>query len=229
MSMIASAATAAAASPLGSLFNHSKRGVNSASPSAGGSAQPASTVSLFGSLLQSVEQVVGIPAAAAAPAGISSTAAAGSTGATAGTSATAGTGAATAASPAQQVQSFLYSLFQALKAGLGTPGAAGTAASGTATGSGSSAGQYAGSLASSLQSLIQQLGSGGSASPQVANLESAFSGLIGASSGSAGSTAAAASTSNASLQGLLTNLLQNVQSAGASSIPTVGSAVNAKA
>jgi hypothetical protein len=226
--MIASAATAAAASPLGSLFNHSKRGVNSASPSAGGSAQPASTVSLFGSLLQSVEQVVGIPAAAA-PAGISSTAAAGSTGATAGTSATAGTGAATAASPAQQVQSFLYSLFQALKAGLGTPGAAGTAASGTATGSGSSAGQYAGSLASSLQSLIQQLGSGGSASPQVANLESAFSGLIGASSGSAGSTAAAASTSNASLQGLLTNLLQNVQSAGASSIPTVGSAVNAKA
>ena len=226
MSMIASAATA---SPLGSLFNHTKRAVNSASPAAGGPAQPASTVSLFGSLLQSVEQVVGLPTAAASPAGISGTAAAaGSTGA-AGTSAAAGTNAAAASSPAQQVQSFLYSLFQALKAdGLGSPGAGGAVASGTATGSGAGAGQYAGSLTSSLQSLIQQLRTGGS-SPQVANLESAFSGLIGASSGSAGSTAAAASTSNASLQGFLSNLLQNVQSAGASSIPTVGGALNSKA
>jgi pilus assembly protein FimV len=225
MSMIASAATASAASPLGSLFNHTKRGVNSVTPAAGGSSQPASTVSLFGSLLQSVEQVVGLPAAAAAPAGISGTAAvAGSTGAAA-TSAAAGTSAATASSPAQQVQSFLYSLFQALKSdGLGSPGAGGAAANTTAAGSGTGAGQYAGSLSSSLQSLIQQLGSGGSPTPQVANLESAFSGLMGASSGSA-----AASTSNASLQGFLNNLLQKVQSAGASSIPTVGSTVNSKA
>lgn len=247
MSMIAGAASAWSASPLNGLFYHpNRRSLNSAikQPGDGSLQGPASTTSLLGTLLQSSLQVAGLPAmsTAAPSAGASgAVAAAGSVRAGAAAS-SAGTGAAPSSSPTQQVQSFMYSLFQALKAdGLGAAGASGAAGSSGATlgssgatissgatlGSGGVSAQYAGSLASSLQTLIQQLGSGAPAPAQVANLRAAFNNLVAAASGAAGSSAATPATSNAALQNFLSNVLQSVQGGGSLSL-AVGSNVNAK-
>jgi hypothetical protein len=192
---------------------------------------------LLGNMLQSLQQAVGAQATAGT--------AANSTTAVTGTNAasTTGTGtsaATTAASPgvAQDLNGFLHSLFQVLR----QDGAAGAAAATPSTGTGTAAavagvGQYQGSLASSLQTLIQQVGSNGSTTPAIANLESSFNTLVQGLSGNASSTAstsavggtASTQSSTASLQNFLNNLLQNLQTNGLQTPNLSGSSVNAKA
>jgi hypothetical protein len=200
---------------------------------------------LLGNMLQSLQQAVGAQSAAATPAtpatpATSTTAATGT-----GTASTTGTGTSAAATPAspgiaQDLNGFLHSLFQVLR----QEGTAGAAAATPSTGSGTGtaaavggAGQYQGSLASSLQTLIQQVGSNGSTTPAIANLESSFNTLAqglsgnassGASASDAGGTASTQS-STASLQNFLNNLLHNLQANGLQTPNLSGSSVNAKA
>jgi hypothetical protein len=185
---------------------------------------------LFGNLLQTLEQIIGVqPAATTAP-----TAATGVGGVTGtGTAVSAVSGAsATAANPAlaQDLSGFLHSLFQVLKqesAGAGTGAAASSAGAPAAAG----AGQYQGSLASSLQALIQQVGSTGPASPAIANLDSSFNTLVNGLNGNAASASAGTSistqSSNTALQGFLNNLLQNLQANGLQAPKLAGTNVNA--
>ena len=137
------------------------------------------------------------------------------------------TNAATAAGPAQEIQTFLHSLFQALKAdGLGSSASTtGSTAAQSATG----AVHYQGGLVSSLQTLIQQLGSSGTSTPATATLNASFNSLmqgVNGNAATAGSSAASTQTSNAALQNFLSNLLQSVQSSGAHSLSSVGANVN---
>jgi hypothetical protein len=258
MSLIATAA-AAAASPIANLFTHGhKKGVHTGGkePTAGSPTQgPATTQSLLSSLFESIEQVIGISVTApqrAAPAAGAVTAAAGA--GAAGASATAAgapaavmssttTPSATAAASAvpgsaQDVQSFLHSLFQALKAdGLGAgAGATTSAAAGAGTGTGVvagatfGAGRYDGSFVSSLQTLIHQVGSNAPATAATSNLSASFNSLVqgahgGAAVADAGGSAAA---SQASLQNFLGNLLQSVQGRGIHSFSAMGANVNAR-
>jgi len=90
---------------------------------------PAGSVqNLFGTLLQSVEQVIGLQLSPAKPAAAATTAAATTTAAAA--AAGAGTGAATAQSAASLLQNYLNNLSQNLRAsGSQTPRAAGSTVS----------------------------------------------------------------------------------------------------
>jgi hypothetical protein len=170
-----------------------------------GASQP-----LLGSMLQSLQQVVGSQA----------------TGTTA--ASTTGAGAAPITeSPtvAQDLSGFMHSLFQVLQPGASAGGAGSTAAA-PSTGSASAAGgagQYQGSLASSLQTLIQQVGSTGATTPAISNLESSFNSLM---QGVGGGTASTAST--ASLKSVLNNMLQNLQTNGLQIPNLSGSRVNAR-
>jgi hypothetical protein len=212
---------------------------------------------LFANLLQTLQQAIGLPTTPAitATAATTGTSATGTgTAASTAASTTAGTAsAATAAAPtvAQDLHGFLHSLFQVLKQdglGSGTGTAAASASTGTfgaPAGTGAAAvtgapavagaGNYQGSLASSLQTLIQQVGSNGSTSPAIANLNTSFYSLLqglGVNGASTTSTAAAGGTtpaqsSSASLQNFLNNLLQNLQANGLQSPKLTGSNVNA--
>ena len=201
---------------------------------ASGSSQPPTTTQgLFSTLLQSVQQVAGIPGvaslAASAVAAVASAVHSGSAASAA--SAGAGSGlpgpASTAASvtPAQNVQSFLHSLFAALKAdGPGMSGAAASVPPATpSAGNGAAAGHYQGGLAASLQSLIQQVDSG-AATPATAHLNASFDTLR---QGADGTAAASASNPTASLTNFLHHLLQTVQTGAAQSLSPVGGNVNA--
>jgi hypothetical protein len=189
---------------------------------------------LLGNMLQSLQQSVGAQATAG-------TAAPTPTAAATGTSApgtSAGNSAAAAANPGvvQDLNGFMHSLFQVLR----QEGAGGAAAATPSTGTASAAagaGQYQGSLASSLQTLIQQVGSKGSTTPAISNLESSFNTLVQGLSGNSASTAstsaaggtASTQSSTASLQNFLNNLLQNLQTHGLQAPNLSGSSVNAKA
>jgi hypothetical protein len=187
-----------------------------------GASQP-----LLGSMLQSLQQVVGSQATGTSSA----------TGTTA--ASTTGPAAPIAASPAvaQELSGFMHSLFQVLQPG-GAAGGAGTTAAAPSTGSASAAGgagQYQGSLASSLQTLIQQVGSTGATTPALSNLESSFNTLmqgVGGGRASTASTAAAggatSASSTASLQSVLSNMLQNLQTNGLQMPNLSGSRVNAR-
>jgi hypothetical protein len=249
MSMIATAAAASATPALNLVAHgHKKGGHGGKDGTASSSTQgPATTQSLLSSLFESIEQVIGVSltapqraASAVVPAAGAVTAAAGTGATTAAASPTAtpGAGAAASATPAsaQDAQSFLHSLFQALKAdGLGAsagasasasaanaaPGAAtrGDAASGT--------GRYDASLASSLQSLIHQIASNGPSSATTSNLSASFDTLIQGAHGSA-AVAGGGASPPASLQEFLGNLLQSVQSKGIHSFTGIGANVDAK-
>jgi hypothetical protein len=233
-SMTSIATTVSATSVLPGVFHahgHHKKGgaVDSSTDSTGttSSQGQASTEGLFKSLLQTLEQITGIPVTAltgtsASP--NSSTAAVAAT-----TAATSTTATAAAADATGKIQNFLHSLFQALKTdGLGggaSTTAAATAAAATSTAS-SAAGvgsgkvaQYAGSLVSSLQTLIQQVGSSG-ATGGAANLSASFSNLT---AGTVDSTPAA----NAALQNFLGRVLQDVQCGDGHAMSRLGALVNA--
>jgi hypothetical protein len=228
-SMTSIATTVSATSVLPGVFHahgHHKKGgaVDSSTDSTGttSSQGQASTEGLFKSLLQTLEQITGIPVTAltgtsASP--NSSTAAVAAT-----TAATSTTATAAAADATGKIQNFLHSLFQALKTdGLGggastTAAATSTASSAAGVGSGKVA-QYAGSLVSSLQTLIQQVGSSG-ATGGAANLSASFSNLT---AGTVDSTPAA----NAALQNFLGRVLQDVQSGDGHAMSRLGALVNA--
>jgi hypothetical protein len=190
-----------------------------------GASQP-----LLGSVLQSLQQVVGSQATG-------TTATSSATGTTA--ASTTGAAAPIAASPtvAQEMSGFMHSLFQVLQQG-GSAGGAGTTAAAPSTGSAPAAGgagKYQGSLASSLQTLIQQVGSTGATTPAISNLESSFNSLVHGVGGGAASTAttaaaggATSASSTASLQSFLNNTLQNLQTNGLQMPNLSGSRVNAR-
>ena len=189
-----------------------------------GTSQP-----LLGSMMQSLQQVVGSQATG-------TTAASSAIGTTA--ASTTGAGAATAPiaeSPtvAQDLSAFMHSLFQVLQPGA-SAGGAGTTAASPSTGSASvasGAGQYQGSLASSLQTLIQQVGSTGATTPAISNLESSFNSLMQGVRGTASTAAAGGATSassTASLQSVLNNMLQNLRTNGLQMPNLSGSRVNAR-
>ena len=182
-----------------------------------GASQP-----LLGSMMQSLQQVVGSQATGTSPA-------------TGTTAASTGAAAPIAASPtvAQDMSGFMHSLFQALQQG-GAAGGAGTTAAAPSTGSASAtggAGQYQGGLASSLQTLIQQVGSTGATTPAISNLESSFNSLMQGVRGTASTAAAGGATSassTASLQSVLNNMLQNLRTNGLQMPNLSGSRVNAR-
>ena len=237
MSLIATTAAASAVSPTVNLFTHGHKkgghaGFGKDATASSATQGPATTHSLLSSLFESIEQVIGIsvtapPQAASAttPAAGAVTAAAGAAAATAGASSAAmsstttpSINAAAAAAPgsAQDVQGFLHSLFQALRAdGLG--GSAGATVSD-------------GSLVSSLQTLIHQVDSSVPATAATSNLSASYNKLVQGGTGSAAVADAGSSgaASQASLQNFLSNLLQNVQSSGVHSFNGMGANVNAK-
>ena len=195
-----------------------------------GASQP-----LLSSMLQSLQQAVGSQATATGSA-TGTIAAIGTTVPTGTSASTTGAGAPIAASPAvaQDLSGFMHSLFQVLQPG-GSAGGAGTTAapaSAAAAPSTGGAGQYQGSLASSLQTLIQQVGSTGAATPAISNLESSFNTLMQRVGGGMASTAAAGGatspSSTASLQSVLSNMLQNLQTNGLQMPNLSGSRVNAR-
>jgi hypothetical protein len=194
-----------------------------------GASQP-----LLSSMMQSLQQVVGSQATGTS----SATGITAATGTTAASTTAPAAAAPIAASPtvAQDLSAFMHSLFQVLQPG-GSAGGAGTTAAAPSTGSASAAGgagKYQGSLASSLQTLIQQVGSGGATTPAISNLESSFNSLMQGVGGgtSTASTAAAGGTtsgsSTASLQSVLGNMLQNLQTNGLQMPNLSGSRVNAR-
>jgi hypothetical protein len=225
MSMIATAA-AASATPAVNLIAHGhKKGGHAAKDGTASSSTqgPATTQSLLSSLFESIEQVIGVslttPQRAApvtAPAAGAVTASAGA--AAAGTAAAGAAAAATPGSP-QDVQGFLHSLFQALRAD-------GLAASAAAP---SGAGRYDESFASSLQSLLHQVASNGPPTATTSNLSASYNTLLQGAHGSAAVAAAggAGAASPATLQEFLGNLLQSVQSKGIHSFSGIGANVNA--
>jgi hypothetical protein len=234
MSLIATAA-GASASPIVNLLTHGhKKGSHAGGKdgTANSSTQgPATTQSLLSSLFESIQQVIGISVtapSAAVPAAGAVTAATG-----AGATPSATVAASAAPGSAQDVQGFLHSLFQALKAdGLGaSAGATASAvagavpATGIGAGAASGAGRYDGSLVSSLQTLIHQVNSNGPATAATSNLSASFNTLI---QGAHGSAAVADAGGSASLQNFLGNLLQSVQSSGIHSFSGMGANVNAK-
>jgi hypothetical protein len=233
MSVTPSAPAVSAAMPrIGFHAHGQKKGVqgaaatNSISAStastSGSNSTPTSTQGLFSNLLQTLEGVIGIPAITSL--GIRSTS-------TAAAAPTAASSTTPAAAQTQNVQTFLHSLFQALKdGGLESPAAATPAGAGSAAGASAAsgatgtAGQYEGRLASSLQTLIQQLGTTGAASASAANLSASFNSLIQGTSGTAATTSTA---STAALQSFLNGLLRNVQGNDGRAFGAVGNNVNA--
>src|ERR1700693_3720031 len=213
MSLITTAAGAGAA-PVGDLFTQGHKrgghaGVGKDGTTSGSTQGPATTQSLLSSLFESLQQIVGIsvtapqlPASATASAAGAVTPAPGASPPPAGASAaamsptttpSATAAASTAPGSAQDVQGFLHSLFQALKAdGLGqSSGATASAAAGASPGAGvgagatSGAGRYDVSLVSSLQSLIHQVDSKGPATAATSNLSASFNTLVQGAGGSA--------------------------------------------
>ncbi len=201
---------------------------------------------LFASLLQSLQQVIGVQPVAATTA-TGATGAAGGTSTGTASSVAGGTASATTVTPAlaQDLQGFLHSLFQVLKqeasgtgAGSATPGTLAAASSIGVNGAAAvtGAGQYQESLASSLQALIQQVGSTGPATPAIANLGNSFNNLMIGLTGNTASpastsaivgTASTVKTSNAALQTFLNDLLQNLQASGLQAPKLKGTTVNA--
>jgi hypothetical protein len=187
-----------------------------------GASQP-----LLGSMLQSLQQVVGSQATATSSA----------TGTTAASTTSAAAPITESPTVAQDLSGFMHSLFQVLQPGASAGGAGSTAAA-PSTGSASAAGgagQYQGSLASSLQTLIQQVGSTGATTPAISNLESSFNSLmrgVGGGTVSTASTVAAggatSASSTGSLQSFLSNMLQNLQTNGLQMPNLSGSRVNAR-
>jgi hypothetical protein len=253
MSLIATAA-GASASPIVNLLTHGhKKGSHAGGKdgTASSSTQgPATTQSLLSSLFESIQQVIGISvtapqraASATVPSAgaVTSAAGAGASAAAMSPTTTPSATAAASAAPgsAQDVQSFLHSLFQALKAdGLGASAGGATAsavvgagpATGIGAGAASGAGRYDGSLVSSLQTLIHQVNSNGPATAATSNLSASFNTLIQGAHGSAAvaDTGGSGTVSQASLQNFLSNLLQSVQSSGIHSFSGMGANVNAK-
>ena len=139
MSLIANLTSASSALPTLNIHTHGhKKGSHVGSPddsTSSSSAQaPAGSVqNLFGTLLQSVEQVIGLQLSAAKPAAAATTAATAAAAAGASTTAaTASTGAATAStqSAGSLLQNYLNNLSQNLRAnGSQTPRAAGSTVS----------------------------------------------------------------------------------------------------
>jgi hypothetical protein len=230
MSLIATTAAASAVSPTVNLFTHGHKkgghaGFGKDATASSATQAPATTHSLLSSLFESIEQVIGISvtaplqaASATTPAAGAVTAAAGASSAALSSTTTPSINAAAAAAPgsAQDVQGFLHSLFQALKAdGLG--GSAGATVSD-------------GSLVSSLQTLIHQVDSSVPATAATSNLSASYNKLVQGGTGSAAVADAGSSgaASQASLQNFLSNLLQNVQSSGVHSFNGMGANVNAK-
>src|SRR5271165_555934 len=205
------------------------------SPTGGNTASqiPVGTLQgLFSNLLKTLEQVVGVQSTSATAAVSAASASAATGNGTAATAAAATASATPAANPtvAHDLNGFLHSLFQVLKQdGLGGSTGAGTPAAAQST----AAGQYQGSLASSLQTLIQQVGSNGTTTPNIANLNSSFNSLVqdlglnGASTSAASAAGPTAPPSSASLQNFLNNLLQNLQANGLQGPKLTGSNVNA--
>ena len=210
------------------------------SPTSGSSAAQipvGASQGLFANLLQSLQQAIGVQSTAAVSAtGATATSAASSTTATSPAAGAASASTTAVPTVAQDLHGFLHSLFQVLKQdGLGGGGTTAAAASTGTNGAPAvtGAGNYQGSLVSSLQTLIQQVGSNGSTSPAIANLNSSFNNLLqglgvngSAATAAAGGTTSA-QTSNASLQNFLNNLLQNLQANGLQGPKLTGSNVNA--
>jgi hypothetical protein len=171
---------------------------------------------LFNNILQSLQRTVGAQAAvtAANPAGTTSAAPA---------TASSTTGAPATIGTAADVQAFMHALFQALKQdGTASSGAAApVSAAGPAAGSG----PYQSNLLSSLQTLVRQVGPGAAGTPVTANLNAAYQTLVTG----AGPGTAAASAAPAGLQGLLSSLLQNLQTGGVHPLSGIGNNVNANA
>lgn len=199
--------------------------------SAGGIGQLPSGVgqSLLSSLLQSLQQTVGVQTTGSASAAAPATAAGSTSAVAAAGSATSATAApAGASTTAQDLHAFLHSLFQTLKQdGMGAGGTtAATSAAGTTPAS-----QYQGSVISSLQTLIGQIGgSAGAASgatDAASGLTASFHKLVQDLNGGASTAAAAAGGTTASLQSFLSTFLQNLQSSSQQALQLVGANVNA--
>jgi len=138
MSLIANLTSASSALPTLNIHTHGhKKGSHVGPPddstSSSAAQAPAGSVqNLFGTLLQSVEQVIGLQLSPAKPAAAATTAAATTTAAAAGAGAAASTGAATAStqSAGSLLQNYLNNLSQNLRAGGSqTPRAAGSTVS----------------------------------------------------------------------------------------------------
>ncbi|HEX9402905.1 MAG TPA: hypothetical protein VF917_00670 [Steroidobacteraceae bacterium] len=138
MSLIPNLTSASSALPTLNIHTHGhKKGSHVGSPddstSSSAAQAPAGSVqNLFGTLLQSVEQVIGLQLSPAKPAAAATTAAATTTAAAAGAGTAASTGAATAStqSAASLLQNYLNNLSQNLRAsGSQTPRAAGSTVS----------------------------------------------------------------------------------------------------
>jgi len=138
MSLIPNLTSASSALPTLNIHTHGhKKGSHVGSPddstSSSAAQAPAGSVqNLFGTLLQSVEQVIGLQLSPAKPAAAATTAAATTTAAAAGAGTAASTGAATAStqSAASLLQNYSNNLSQNLRAsGSQTPRAAGSTVS----------------------------------------------------------------------------------------------------
>lgn|SRR5712671_3695372 len=138
MSLIPNLTSASSALPTLNIHTHGhKKGSHVGSPddstSSSAAQAPAGSVqNLFGTLLQSVEQVIGLQLSPAKPAAAATTAAATTTAAAAGAGTAASTGAATAStqSAGSLLQNYLNNLSQNLRAsGSQTPRAAGSTVS----------------------------------------------------------------------------------------------------
>lgn len=167
------------------------------------------STSLFGNLVQSLQQAMGAQAATATPA--TAAAAVPAVQSVSGIAA-----AANAQSPGrqQELQAFTHSLFQSLKQ------------DGFDASSGASA-------ISSLQTLVQQLGSGAPATAANTTLNSTFQNLVnGSSTGSAAASSVSAPASDPSsttaLQSFLNSLLRNLQAGGTVSLNGIGNSLNTK-
>ena len=138
MSLIPNLTSASSALPTLNIHTHGhKKGSHVGSPddstSSSAAQAPAGSVqNLFGTLLQSVEQVIGLQLSPAKPAAAATTAAATTTAAAAGAGTAASTGAATAStqSAGSLLQNYLNNLSQNLRAsGSQTPRVAGSSVS----------------------------------------------------------------------------------------------------
>jgi hypothetical protein len=239
--MSVSAITSTASAP-GSVLNfkpHKKGAGGGADPDGGsviGQVPFGAGQGLLANLVQSLQQTLGISPAPAATSTPAVSPASATTAAT-NTAATTGSGAvATPVNPqiAQDLHSFLHSLFKALRdesqgaSGNGAAGAAATTSAATTTAStATGTASYQGNIVSSVQALIGQLSGGGAANAATTQLQTAFNRLSQDVSAAAGTGTATAST-GANLQQFLTSFLQDLQSAGSATPSLVGANVNAK-
>jgi hypothetical protein len=158
MSLIATAASASAASPVANLFVHGHRKGGHAAISES-SSSPTSTQGLFSSLLQSLEQVIGIRATTSTSAAAGTTAAAGATAAAGTTGAAATSGIASIATTRSSGTSTpatanLSASFNSLMQGVnGNPATTGSSTASTQTSNAA--------LQNFLSNLLQSAQSGG--------------------------------------------------------------------